>query len=247
MDEAFIEVVVMNKSNGNVLFLILIAVALFAALSYAVTQSSRGGGSANREALALDAAQLIQYGDRVDYAVKRMLLTGGYSKTEISFENNGNAVNGNCVEDGCKVFDPNGGGVHYWEIPEDWRGPHGSSPPLWRWSFSRDFPVYDVGTNCADPSCNDVVLLYRGLSRDLCVRINEVLEIDNPNGEPPENTVRTNNDYTGTLSFYDASELIGSANPADDQAVLNGQYVGCFRDPHTADLAYHFYRFVLEH
>ena len=61
--------------KGNVLFLILIAVALFAALSYAVTQSTRsGGGSADRERSILSSASLTQGPTALRTSLIRMVL-----------------------------------------------------------------------------------------------------------------------------------------------------------------------------
>ena len=67
-----------NQQSGNVLFFLLIAVALFAALSYVVTQSSRvGSGNVSNEKANLLAAGLINNMVTFEQGVQRMLLTGG--------------------------------------------------------------------------------------------------------------------------------------------------------------------------
>ena len=67
------------KQSGNALFLILIAVALFAALSYAVTQSGRGGGSVDREQQQLIASRIQQWYSKKQYSFNRTSLLNGVS------------------------------------------------------------------------------------------------------------------------------------------------------------------------
>jgi hypothetical protein len=69
----------MTKSHqsGNVLFIILIAVALFAALSYAITSSSRdGAGNTDRENLKLIKAQIDNIAVALRGSVPRLMMNG---------------------------------------------------------------------------------------------------------------------------------------------------------------------------
>ena len=58
--------------------MILIAVALFAALSYALTQSSRGGSSADKEIRAISASTFMQYIAMIEQTITRNNVLGSY-------------------------------------------------------------------------------------------------------------------------------------------------------------------------
>jgi len=70
-----------KNARGNALFLILIAVALFAALSYAVTLSGRGNGGTARETGTINAALITDYPASVRATVTRMILSGTTANT----------------------------------------------------------------------------------------------------------------------------------------------------------------------
>ncbi|MFH1157821.1 MAG: hypothetical protein V1721_02895 [Pseudomonadota bacterium] len=90
-----------RREQGNTLFLILVAVALFAALSYAITQSGRGGVTLDRETARIRSSQIMQYAALLRAIVTRMVLSG-ISADAIDFTTGTGTT---------KVFDASGGGA----------------------------------------------------------------------------------------------------------------------------------------
>lgn len=109
----------MSKAqSGNILFLILIAVALFAALSYAVTSSTRGGSTnVSPDKYRLIASQIQQYGATLSSAITRMRVSGGCQDTDIDFYLSG--ITNTAYQHSpdapvkCKIFHPQGGSISY--------------------------------------------------------------------------------------------------------------------------------------
>lgn len=163
----------LNKSqreSGNVLFLILIAVALFAALSYVVTQSTRsGGGSTEREKNILSSAQMTQYPTGLRTSIIRMVL-GGTSVENIKFNDPSNfgALSTNTL-----VFHPSGGGATYQQGPADLSA---SGNDALTWYFNANFEVSGVGLDGSGG--NDLIAFLPGVSSGVCRQVNEELGVD---------------------------------------------------------------------
>jgi hypothetical protein len=67
---------VIRNCAGNVLFIILIAVALFAALTYSVSHSGRNQNPMNRESTKLAAGEILSFANSVKTAVDRLRMNG---------------------------------------------------------------------------------------------------------------------------------------------------------------------------
>src|SRR5690606_6179950 len=101
-----------TKEQGNALFLILIAVVLFAALTYAITQSGRGGGDVGRETHQITGTALTQYTTSIRTAITRMLIRG-IAVDELKFDPPHATAYEVSADVRYQVFHPDGGGVGY--------------------------------------------------------------------------------------------------------------------------------------
>lgn len=108
------------KQNGNALFLILIAVALFAALSYALTSSSRGGGDISREQALITASNIMQQLNQLNIAADRMNISGRpYDQIEFFQGGDCNPDYTLCSTGEDCLFAPEGGNVIVTNFPND--------------------------------------------------------------------------------------------------------------------------------
>lgn len=173
--------VLMDKDSrhcqkGNALFLILIAVALFAALSYAITQSGKGSGTIDKEQSLIKAAQITQFPATVRSAVNRLVLTGT-AITSIDFAVNAVSSNSDAV------FSASGGGVIVQTPPIT-----GGTASYWGFASTdgtNGYHIAGIGTDTAG-SGQDVFAYLDGISLSICQAINKGLGLSST---PSQETV----------------------------------------------------------
>lgn len=153
-----------SNSSGNVLFLILIAVALFAALSYAVTQSTRsGGGDASKEKLLTESSVIVQKAVSMRTAATQMMISRGITAPELLFDPPENFSGLTAGEIAREVFHPQGGGAIY---PEGW-------------IVTSALQIDGVGLTDSGNSlqASDIVAIT-AVSREMCDELNKKLGIN---------------------------------------------------------------------
>jgi hypothetical protein len=107
-----------KNSAGNVVIIILVAVALFGALTFTLSKSMNGGNSdeLNSARATIYANQIITYSADVEGAINQMIFNGsGIDDFNFILPSDAAFETGSDI---YKVFHPDGGGVNYKKIPQ---------------------------------------------------------------------------------------------------------------------------------
>ncbi len=224
----------MRHISGNAFFLILIAVALFAALSYAVTSVSRTGGvSTSKDKSKTSASAILNHAASLQAAITRLKTLYGCADDQFNFANNiyktGHGAlaipaNSNAPSTGnCDVYSPKAGNAVPYIFPVSAAGPIGgdlTKPKLGHASLSVA-QFKNVGTDgpVGTASANDLAIRFFWLNRETCLALNDLLGVSNPGGEPPV-TSTGSGDYTN--GSFAATQIIQSAS-------TNGFQAFCFQ------------------
>ena len=215
-----------GNERGNVLFLVLIAVALFAALSFAVTQSTQsGGGDVSGETNSVNSSQIIHFTTDVNVSIARMLI----NRQDVDkLEFNKPVDFAKCTPGfGRCVFHPQGGGIVYAPAP----GNVMASTNEADWIFNGENEVNLLGTSTGDdtssPSTADLIAFLPGVSQNICASINGKLGIS---GIPVETGIdfSSASNMVNTNGSTDTSMNGSGATIGFDVSALDHQPLGCF-------------------
>ena len=245
------KIVIKHNETGNALFLILIAVALFAALSYAVTQSGRGGGNIDRETANLSSAQLVQFGSLMANTVRRLEILGGCNETELSFERapfNGTDtdyvnITPSPADLSCHIYHPNGGNLTEFN-PSSAPGLTTGSPEIEIQSLVQ---ITGAGTtnfpSGADSQTIDITMFLRNMTEVACTAINRNIGL---NLIPTDASDLNFRPFTGSFNAVSGNrdhidgcfDITGGLCASIDQVPWGTSQNACFREQDTGDLIY---------
>ncbi|MAQ71905.1 MAG: hypothetical protein CL565_06895 [Alphaproteobacteria bacterium] len=203
------------QEQGNVLFLILIAVALFAALSYAVSSSQSDGQNADQEKSTIAASTLVQEITLIKNTIQRMKILNNCTDEDITFvydndldgdlDSDDKYWNLNLPSTECYLFHPDGGNLRFPIVDDN----IGTGSEIIFTGFNW---VDNVGT-----PASDLIAITTNITRAACDQINRELGAPTTNGEPVEEG-----------SNVESSTFFGAYIQATGIDGMDGAYDGCF-------------------
>jgi hypothetical protein len=218
--------------SGNMLFYILAAIVLLAALCYAVAQGGNGSfDSMTSNKTHLTATGLIDYADSVGKAVQRLRLRGS-AVSALSFANPALAdasygTYGDAPD--SEIFNPAGGALIYKRAPAE-----ATTTGTEDYLFLSGDAIKNIGTTCTEESCADLVMALPNVQKPVCIELNKMLQVGNPGAEPPSDTA-FDDEATFKGTFEDTPKVIGNTAPG---AALAGKSEGCLAVSATEYLYY---------
>lgn len=177
------------RESGSVIWFILLAIALTAALTMTLSRSSdTSSQSGDIERARVQASEIMRYAKGIEGAIDQMVMRG-VGESQMSFENDfvSGYQNARCTDDSCRVFGTGGGGQTYSAPRREWLDANQDALGLYgEWYFAGDVCVVDVGTggtDCAsdgDSSSEDLVMILPWVKLELCNQINALLGLGSP-------------------------------------------------------------------
>lgn len=205
------------RERGNILFIILLVVVLFAALTYAVTNSTRGGSkSVSAERATALAAQMVQSATLVENSLRRLQLSTGLDIDKIDLYAANQTRNGDvdgCTQASCNLFDPAGGNVPVPLTPKDALDTT-TTCPTFNGMGMPYFMVVSVA-NIGATSKPELALVYCGVKLEVCRAINVSLGLIQPGDAD------INSPYGTSTSPNDFSAFSGPTNPYTSTTTAN--------------------------
>ena len=216
-----------TNQKGNAFLIVLLGIALFAALAFTISRSMRSDNTtrlSQREAV-LAAADVLDYAQQMERAVNK-LRRRGVSENDISFvndyaagyEHTPNQLNEN------KIFNISGGGINWIDptpgVDQNMLPYVDASVRLNEWMFSGRNTLPGLGT----ANGKELLLALHFVKKEICLKINDRLGIDNPGESPPPEKIAAppggllTTAYTGT--FNAAAQGVDNGVPGAGTACL---------------------------
>lgn len=230
-----------QSQAGSAIIIILVAIAMFAALSFAVGNMMRSGSAEklSEERAELVAGEIIDYARQIKQAVQSIRIASGCDETEISFtQTSGDDYEHSPVaRDECKIFHVNGAGVTY-------NAPSANANDGSPWEFTGRATVYGIGTtntgaNC--PDCAELIAALYGIPDSVCLAINEQFgESSIPQDSGDVNIDRFAGAYATSsqidnINGCSTNAVASCPGSAWENSVLWAKPTGCFQEVATGN------------